>query len=107
MFSSLGCSDDTVRNPIVISEPPANPIYCRSQTAEMFFECYGIQELFVGCDPLFAYFHELDCDMPDFSKQSCLLISFGASSTHIIPIISGKTDYQSIKRLNLGSNNCL
>lgn len=61
VFSSLGCADDNVRSPLVVSETPANPIYCRTQLLEMLFECYGVPEVFIGCDALFAYFHELDC----------------------------------------------
>ena len=31
----------------------------------------------------------------------------GASTTHVIPIIKGKVQYKSLKRLNVGGNNML
>lgn len=107
VFNSLGCTEDSVRSPLVISETPANPIYCRTQLLEMLFECYGVPEVFVGCDALFAYFHELDCELKDMSKDTRLVISLGAAATHVIPVVNGKVDYLAIKRLNVGANNCL
>lgn len=59
----------------------------------------------MGIDGLFAYFHEIGYNMHDYKRQSRLIINFGANSTHIIPIIKGKVDFDSIKRLNFGSYN--
>ena len=104
IFSELGCTEDHINNPLVITEAPANPLYCRQQMVELYFECYNIDQLFVGIDALFAYFLEIGGDLNRFQVDTRLVISFGATTTHVIPIIKGMVDFDSIKRLNMGGN---
>lgn len=63
-----------------------------------------MDELFLGVDGLFGYFYELGGDLERYSKETRLIVSFGANTTHVIPIIRGKVDYPNIRRLNLGGN---
>jgi hypothetical protein len=35
---------------------------------ELFFECYGVNEIFMGIDGLFAYFHEIGYNMHDYKR---------------------------------------
>ena len=64
-----------------------------------------MDELFLGIDALFAYFHELNGDLNRYQTETRLLINFGGTTTHVIPIIEGKVDYGNIRRMNIGGNN--
>lgn len=63
IFSELVRPNRKIRSPLIISEPFANPIHCRTSVLEQLFECYEIESVMVGVDALFAYFYEVDCNM--------------------------------------------
>ena len=59
----------------------------------------------VGVDALFAYFYEVDCNIGRYESESALIINMGATAVHVVAVIGGKVDYNSVRRLNLGGNN--
>lgn len=63
--------------------------------AELLFECYNIPSIAYGVDCLFSYQHN-NC------PSDGLIVSIGYQATHIIPILDGKADVASAKRINLG-----
>jgi actin-related protein len=71
---------------------------------EQFFECYEIENVMIGVDSLFKYFHEVDCNMDQYEKSTVIGIDIGANTIHVFCIIDGKVQYENVKRLNLGGN---
>lgn len=94
-----------LRSPLVVSEPFANPLHCRSALLEQFFECYEVESVLVGVDALFAYFYEVDCNMGRYESETALVVSMGATAVHVVAVVGGQVDYSSVRRLNLGGNN--
>ncbi|XP_039250320.2 actin-related protein 5-like [Styela clava] len=102
-FRNLGINTEGgIHHPVVLTEPVANPAYCRKQMSELLFEAYNIPKLMYGIDSLFSY---------QYNKESlnlgdcALVISSGFQSTHILPIIDGNLDLNNVKRINLGGYN--
>lgn len=102
-FDHLGIdTEDGIIHPVVLTEPVANPSYCRKQMSELLFEAYGIPKLAYGIDSLFSYqFNKESSSLDDCS----LIVSSGFQSTHILPIVDGKLDLNNAKRINLGGYN--
>lgn len=59
----------------------------------------------VGVDALFAYFYEVDCNMGRYESETALVVCMGATSVHVVAVVSGRVDFSSVRRLNLGGNN--
>lgn len=59
IFNQIGINDTSVNHPVMITEPAANPEYCRVNLYEQIFECYGCSSLFSGIDSLYSLFYEL------------------------------------------------
>ena len=93
-----------IRNPLIISEPMANPQHCRSSLMEQFFECYQIERVLVGSDLLFSYFYEVDCNMNRYQAETALVVQMGANTIHVMAVVAGKPDFSSVSRINLGGN---
>jgi actin-related protein len=94
-----------LRSPLIISEPFANPIHCRNAFLEQFFECYEVDSVMVGVDALFAYFYEVDCNIGRYESETALVVSMGATAIHVVAVVGGRVDFNSVRRLNLGGNN--
>lgn len=63
---------------------------------ELLFECYQIPYLSYGVDALFSFNHS------NSENTTGLIINCGYHTTHIIPVIKGKVQYDFCKRINLG-----
>lgn len=59
----------------------------------------------VGVDTLFAYFYEIGCSMPRYESETAFVINIGATTIHLVAIVNGKVDYNSVRRINIGGNN--
>ena len=131
-FGALGVSSrGAVPHPVVFTEPLCNPNYCRALLSELLFEAYDVPSVCYGLAPVWSFhghFASLSLNsssstssfpsssslsssysssssptLPIFStSQTGLIISFGHSYTHIIPIIRGAIDNRSIRRLSVG-----
>jgi actin-related protein len=104
IFGELVKPNKRIRSPLIVSEPFANPIHCRSSFLEQYFECYEIDSVMVGVDALFAYFYEVDCNLARYESETALIINMGANSIHIAAILGGKVDFSSVRRVNIGGN---
>lgn len=103
-FKQLGInSDGCLSHPIVLTEPVANPTYCRKNMSELLFEAYNVPKVAYGIDCLFCQYYNMGQNMPDAS----LIISSGFQSTHILPVVSGQADVKNALRINLGGYNCV
>ena len=102
-FEHLGIdSEGEIQHPLLITEPIANPSFCRKNMTELLFEAYNIPKLKIGIDCLFSrYFNLIQC-LP----KTALVISSGFQSTHIFAVIDGSPDIRNALRLNLGGHNC-
>lgn len=59
----------------------------------------------IGVDSLFAYFYEVDCNLSRYESETALVVSVGANTIHVICMIDGRADYNSVRRINVGGNN--
>lgn len=59
-FIYKGVADSAVRHPLLVSECFSNPEYCRINTIEQFFECYGVPSVTFGVDCLFSYYNNVN-----------------------------------------------
>ncbi|XP_017039867.1 actin-related protein 5 [Drosophila ficusphila] len=100
IFTKMGFEgQERIDHPIVLTEALANPNFCRQQMSELLFECYGIPAVSYGIDALYSWEHY----QQNHQKISdALIISFGYSTTHVIPVLGGKLQLEHVRRLNVG-----
>ncbi|KAI2660994.1 Actin-related protein 5 [Labeo rohita] len=90
-----------VDHPVVISEPPCNPLHCRQMMSELLFECYGVPRVAYGVDSLFSFYYNSVSDGADLPSTG-LVVSSGYHCSHVLPFINGRLDALNCKRVNLG-----
>lgn len=95
IFNQLKLDRYPIDYPIIMTESPCNPSLYRKQMTELLFECYGSKKISYGCDALFSHYSN------DSSPHS-VIVSSGHHATHIIPMLSGHVDKNSVKRLSIG-----
>ncbi|XP_023293865.2 actin-related protein 5 [Lucilia cuprina] len=99
IFGKLAKNDlDWKPHTILITEPLANPNYCRQTMNELLFECYGVSSVCYGVDSVLSWQH----NKSDYNEEDCLIISFGYHTTHVVPILKGALQHDKVRRLNLG-----
>lgn len=82
---------------VVVSQPAMNPEFSRKELIELLLEAYPfVSSVAFAVDALAL--------MPPIKGESALIISIGASNTHIYPIINGKCDWERVRRLNWGTS---
>lgn len=64
--------------------------------SELLFECYQVPAVCYGIDSLFSF------SFNDSPNGTALIISFGYTTTHVIPYIDGKQIADKIRRINVG-----
>ena len=77
IFSEIGVVNSKVDHPLIITEPIANPEYCRQNILEQYFECYEVfkylqkkQNKKLPSNPLFLFL-KLDSFCDD--RSGCLV----------------------------------
>uniref|UniRef100_A0A671RZR2 Actin-related protein 5 n=1 Tax=Sinocyclocheilus anshuiensis TaxID=1608454 RepID=A0A671RZR2_9TELE len=102
VFMHLGISTQGhVDHPVVITEPPCNPLHGRQMMSELLFECYGVPRVAYGVDSLFSFYHNNVSDGAGLPSTG-LVVSSGYHCSHVLPIINGRLDALNCKRVNLG-----
>ncbi|RXN14057.1 actin-related 5 [Labeo rohita] len=96
-----GLEQGHVDHPVVISEPPCNPLHCRQMMSELLFECYGVPRVAYGVDSLFSFYYNSVSDGADLPSTG-LVVSSGYHCSHVLPFINGRLDALNCKRVNLG-----
>lgn len=101
VFSKLDVqSQECVQHPILMTEPTANPNYCRKFMSELMFECYCVPSLTYYTDALSSWYA---CQpQPTTSLESGVVVSIGYQTMHIVPVINGVVDQENIRRVNIG-----
>lgn len=90
------CGDQCQMPTVLMTEPLANPSYCRQMINELLFECYGVPGLAYGIDSLFSWRN--DCQQ----SENALIISLGYHNTQVIPVLNGQLQHEKVRRLNVG-----
>ncbi len=104
---SLGLADEeSIEHRFVISEPPCVPNTARAAFTELLFEGYDASAVTYGIDALFAYAYNIrnrsNCGGLGFGRNNSIVVSCGHAATHVLPIVGGKFQACSAKRINVG-----
>lgn len=83
------CPQSHVDHPVVVTEPPCNPLHCRQMMSELLFECYGVPRVAYGVDSLFSFYHNSVRDGADLPSTG-LVLSSGYHCSHVLPVINGR-----------------
>ncbi|XP_048874076.1 actin-related protein 5 [Brienomyrus brachyistius] len=104
IFMHLGIgTSGRVEHPVVLTEAPCNPLYCRQMMSELLFECYGVPEVSYGVDSLFSFYYNNNLRGLT-SSNTGVVISSGYHCSHILPVINGRLDAGNCKRVNIGGS---
>ncbi|KAJ2402926.1 Nuclear actin-protein involved in chromatin remodeling [Coemansia sp. RSA 2559] len=98
VFTMLGCVDDSVNQPIVMTETVCIPFTSRKHTSELLFECYNVPSVVYGIDSVWSYYK----NMGTFSTDG-LVFGSGNINSHVIPIYDSRAHTEHCKRLNMGA----
>lgn len=94
-FKHLGvASQNSVDNPVVMSEKAGTSLLQRKGFSELLYETYGVDKIAFGIDDLFSYYQN--------GGKDGIVIGSGFESTHLIPVINGKGMITEAKRVNWG-----
>ncbi|XP_060645156.1 actin-related protein 5 [Drosophila nasuta] len=100
IFTKMGYEGkESIGNPIVLTEALANPNVCRRQMSELLFECYRVPAVSYGIDALYSWQQH---QQQHKGVQDALILSFGYSTTHVIPVLNGRMQIEHVRRLNVG-----
>ncbi|KAJ2163126.1 Nuclear actin-protein involved in chromatin remodeling [Coemansia sp. RSA 552] len=97
VFTMLGCVDDRIEQPIVMTEAACTPYTSRKNMSELLFECYGVPSVTYGIDSIWSYYKNTG----SFATDS-LVVGSGTVASHIIPIYDSRAQTEHCKRINLG-----
>ncbi|CAH6720408.1 actin-related protein 5 [[Candida] jaroonii] len=92
-------TNESVNNPIIMTEPPATTLNYRKGLYEMLFETYNAPQVTFGIDSLFSYYANTNG-----KPQDAIVIGSGHQSTHVIPVCQGKGVLSQTKRIDWGGD---
>ncbi|KAJ2619602.1 Nuclear actin-protein involved in chromatin remodeling [Coemansia spiralis] len=98
VFTMLGCEEDSVNQPIVMTETVCNPYTSRKHMSELLFECYNAPSVAYGIDSVWSYYKNIGT----FSTDG-LVFGSGNVNSHVIPIYDSRAHTEYCKRLNIGA----
>ncbi|KAJ2593998.1 Nuclear actin-protein involved in chromatin remodeling [Coemansia sp. RSA 1722] len=97
VFTMLGCSDDHVEQPVVMTEPICTPYTARKHMSELLFECYGVKRVAYGVDAAWSYYK----NMGSFDIDG-MIVASGNTASHVIPVYDARIRTEQCRRINLG-----
>jgi len=83
-----------VEVPVLVTEPPLNPLSCKLTTAQIFFETYSVPAFFMAMQGVLSLFAS--------GKVTGLLLDCGDGVTHCVPIYDGYSLQHAVSRIDLG-----
>lgn len=103
LYYELKC--DPENHYFVLTEPPMNPPENREQIAEIFFETFGVQGLYIGVQATLAlYSNWFVAPSDSYQKKVGLtgtVLDSGDGVTHVIPVCDGFVIGSCIKHIPL------
>jgi actin-related protein 5 len=115
VFDALGLSNcDAIDHPIFITECPCNPAFSRKQLIDLLFSAYQVHGVCFGVDMALAYQRNrhaiaANASGPGASSLSiddCITVCVGHNTTHIVPVLDGKFQWQHMHRIGVGGLTC-
>ncbi|KAJ1937542.1 Nuclear actin-protein involved in chromatin remodeling, partial [Linderina pennispora] len=97
IFTMLGCTDDRVAQPIVMTETVCTPYSSRRHMSELLFECYNVPSVTYGVDAAWSYYQNSGT-----LNDDALIVDTGNVASHVIPLYDARIHTNHTKRLNLG-----
>ncbi len=85
---------DPTQYPVLLTEPPQNPIKNREKMAEIMFETFGVPAIYVSMQAVLSLYAS--------GRTTGLVIDSGDGVTHIVPIFEGFAITHAIRRIDLG-----
>ncbi|MHA1713316.1 MAG: actin, cytoplasmic 2 [Candidatus Ranarchaeia archaeon] len=85
---------DPTQYPVLLTEPPMNPLSNREQMAEVMFETFGVPAVYISMQAVLSLYAS--------GRTTGLVIDSGDGVTHVVPIFEGFAITHAIKRIDLG-----
>ncbi|KAJ2747007.1 Nuclear actin-protein involved in chromatin remodeling [Coemansia sp. BCRC 34301] len=98
VFTMLGCVDERVNQPIVMTEAVCTPYTSRKHMSELLFEGYNVPSVTYGIDSVWSYYNNTG----SFDTDG-LIVGSGNSASHLIPIYDARANTEHCKRIGLGA----
>ncbi|KAG6542579.1 hypothetical protein Mapa_016050 [Marchantia paleacea] len=99
-FERMGIEgDNQVDHPVLMTECPCNPVYCRGKMAELLFEAYDIPTVAFGIDAVFGYLHN---KIQGLCEPDGVVVCSGHMATHVIPMVNGEPVMEAAVRTPIG-----
>jgi len=102
IFQYMRCEPED--HHFLLTEPPLNSPENREQTAEIFFESFNIQGLYIAVQAVLALAASWNPNMKDITLTGTVVDS-GDGVTHIIPVAEGYVIGSSIKHIPIAGRN--
>ena len=96
VFSKLHVKGSTVEHPVLMTEPVANPPYCRRECAELLFEAYTVPKTCFALDAPLAWAQNVP------KEKNALIISIGHYTTVVSAVVAGTMRAEWVRRINFG-----
>ncbi|KAJ2025926.1 Nuclear actin-protein involved in chromatin remodeling [Coemansia sp. S610] len=98
VFTMLGCVDEQIAQPIVMTEAVCTPYTSRKHMSELLLEGYNVPSVSYGIDSVWSYYKNtgsLDTDG--------IIVGSGNTASHLIPIYDARANTEHCKRISLGA----
>lgn len=92
-------SQEKVDHSIVMTEPVANPNHSRKYMSELMFECYSVPSIHYFTDGMASWYSS---EGNNKDVNCGIIITIGYQTSHISPVIQGRTDLPNVRRIALG-----
>jgi centractin len=80
-------------HPVLLTEPPLNPIKNREQAAQIFFETFNVPALFISLQAVLSLYAS--------GRTTGVVLDIGDGVTHAVPIYEGFTMPNAVSRIDL------
>lgn len=92
VFDELKVSPE--QHPILLTEPPLNPYHNRTQTADIFFEKFGVPKIFFQQQAVLSLYAR--------GHTTGLVLDCGDGCCHCTPVFEGYAINNAIQRIDIG-----
>jgi len=90
-YKSLNVTSE--EHPVLLTEPPLNPLKNREKASELFFETYNVPALFISLQAVLSLYAS--------GETTGMVVDIGDGVSHSVPIVKGFAIQNAIQRMNL------